>query len=73
MKREELAEIFRQPEYLKDKGYWSIWDSFEIKEKLDVLETDINLNRLLARLERFKFIKKQEDFYKLNVERLFDH
>jgi hypothetical protein len=36
-------------------------------------ETDINLNRLLARLERFKFIKKQEDFYKLNVERLFDH
>jgi phosphatidylserine/phosphatidylglycerophosphate/cardiolipin synthase-like enzyme len=48
-------------------------DIDQIKEKLDVLETDINLNRLLARLERFKFIKKQEDFYKLNVERLFDH
>jgi len=46
-------------------------DFDQLNEKLSVLNTQIDLNRLLKILSEFNFIKKEGDFYKIDLERLF--
>lgn len=58
---------------LQDRIYNNIEDIIRgFKDEIERLKPILEIENK-ERLERFKFIKKQEDFYKLNVERLFDH
>lgn len=46
-------------------------DFDQLNERLEILETDFDLNALLSQLIKIKFIEKENDFYKINVEKLF--
>ena len=54
--------------YLSERKH----DIDQLKEKLEILETDFNLNELLNILIKMnEFIEKERDYYKINVGRLF--
>jgi hypothetical protein len=46
-------------------------DFDQLNEKLSILDAEINLNALLAKLSQHDFIAKEDDFYKINVDKLF--
>lgn len=43
----------------------------QINEKLTILNTSINLNDILSKLQNNNFIEKEGDFYKIRLESLF--
>ncbi|GAH67874.1 unnamed protein product, partial [marine sediment metagenome] len=45
-------------------------DYDQIKEKLDELETDINIETILSRLTSLNLIEKENEYYKINLEAL---
>ena len=45
-------------------------DYDQIKEKLDELETDINIETILSRLTSLNLIEKEAEYYKINLEAL---
>ena len=53
--------------YLSERKH----DIDQLKEKLEILETDFSLNELLDILIKNEFIEKKGDYYKINVEKLF--
>ncbi len=53
--------------YLSERKH----DIDQLKEKLEILETDFNLNKLLNILIKNDFIEKEGDHFKLNVGKLF--
>lgn len=53
--------------YLSERKH----DFEQLNEKLCILNTKMNLARLLSTLIENKFIEKVDDFYKIKVDRLF--
>jgi len=43
----------------------------QISEKLNILETSINLDKLLKTLQSSNFIENEDDFYKIKLDSLF--